>query len=617
MHADDLANRRCVEWQASGEREVPDDAERVEIARRVNGLAGDLLWTRVVWTSRDRAVAGSRVGVRRARDAEVGHHRASRRALDEDVVGLHVAMDEAARVGVGQRPRSLAEDACRLMWRERSAVGDPLGERFAGNVRHDEVDEALRFVDPMDRDDVGMGEARGHLRFANELLASFGQHRQLRRQHFDRDLARQPDLARQIHDAHAAAAELPLEGILAGEGGLKLDKKGVGAGWSFWRFEWRRAHGLSYEPITRFTTHGVPVLRPQRSFHVLPQGLRPQSRCPGRPCGRLRRPDRRPAASNAYTLTAGDTTVRLAREFGFCYGVERAVEYAYQTRRKFPDRRIFLVGEIIHNPHVNDRLREMGIEILERPEPTGAFDFSAIAPEDVVILPAFGVTIDDFAALREIGCVLVDTTCGSVLNVWKRVESYARDGFTALIHGKYYHEETRATASQVRKYPDGHYLDRAQHGRSATRLRLHRGTRLSARGADVDVSRARCRLDSTPSATCSASAWRTRRRCWRANRSPSPRRSATRSRARAARRRAPASFRSFDTICSATQERQDAVRELLDEGARRDGRDRRLQLEQHDLARGALRRARADVPHRDVDGDRSGRGTHPLSPRAR
>ena len=73
-------------------------------------------------------------------------------------------------------------------------------------------------------------------------------------------------------------------------------------------------------------------------------------------------------------------------------------------------------------------------------------------------MPAFGVTIDDFSALRALGCILVDTTCGSVLNVWKRVESYARDGFTALIHGKYYHEETRATASQVRKHPEGHYI---------------------------------------------------------------------------------------------------------------------------------------------------------------
>src|SRR5688572_7278061 len=157
-----------------------------------------------------------------------------------------------------------------------------------------------------------------------------------------------------------------------------------------------------------------------------------------------------------YTLQVGDVTIRLATEFGFCYGVERAVEYAYQTRRKFPDRRIFLVGEIIHNPHVNSRLRQMGIEILLAAD--GKFDFSHLTPEDVVILPAFGVTIHDFENLRAKGCILVDTTCGSVLNVWKRVESYAKDGFTALIHGKHYHEETRATASQVRKYPNGHYI---------------------------------------------------------------------------------------------------------------------------------------------------------------
>src|SRR5438552_12169405 len=127
-----------------------------------------------------------------------------------------------------------------------------------------------------------------------------------------------------------------------------------------------------------------------------------------------------------YTLTVGDVTIRLAREFGFCYGVERAVEYAYQARKKFPDRRIYLVGEIIHNPHVNARLREMGIEILPPQSAhssnghggssggvtSSQFDFSAIRPEDVVILPAFGVTIHDFDELRRIGCILVDTTCG-------------------------------------------------------------------------------------------------------------------------------------------------------------------------------------------------------------
>src|SRR3954462_13050411 len=170
-----------------------------------------------------------------------------------------------------------------------------------------------------------------------------------------------------------------------------------------------------------------------------------------------------------YTLTAGDVTIRLAKEFGFCYGVERAVEYAYQARKKFPDRTIYLAGEIIHNPHVNSKLQAMGITFLmpgkavsgKREAGSGAgtsIDYSGVKPEDVVILPAFGVTICDFEVLRQIGCVMVDTTCGSVLNVWKRVESYARDGFTSLIHGKYYHEETRATASQAEKYEGGHYF---------------------------------------------------------------------------------------------------------------------------------------------------------------
>src|SRR5678810_278144 len=123
--------------------------------------------------------------------------------------------------------------------------------------------------------------------------------------------------------------------------------------------------------------------------------------------------------SQDYRLTVGDVTIRLAREFGFCYGVERAVDYAYQTRRKFPDKRIFLVGEIIHNPHVNRKLRDMGVEILLH-DPDHEIDFSAITPADVVIMPAFGVTIRDFDRLRAIGCLLVGTTCGWVLNVWKR-----------------------------------------------------------------------------------------------------------------------------------------------------------------------------------------------------
>jgi 4-hydroxy-3-methylbut-2-enyl diphosphate reductase len=267
-------------------------------------------------------------------------------------------------------------------------------------------------------------------------------------------------------------------------------------------------------------------------------------------------------------LVVGDTTLRLAREFGFCYGVERAVDYAYQTRLKFPDRRIFLAGEIIHNPHINAKLREMGIVFLSASGK--GFDYAPVEPADVVILPAFGVTIQDFQTLRERGCVVVDTTCGSVLNVWKRVEVYARDGFTSLIHGKYYHEETRATASQVEKYPGGRYLVvrdmaeaelvmdymAARAGRPAARETLtreaflERFAKAASDGFDPDEHLGRigvanqttmlARESLAIGAAVGEAMARTHGEAYRAEH-----------------------FRTFDTICSATQDRQDAVMELL------------------------------------------------------
>jgi 4-hydroxy-3-methylbut-2-en-1-yl diphosphate reductase len=263
-----------------------------------------------------------------------------------------------------------------------------------------------------------------------------------------------------------------------------------------------------------------------------------------------------------YTLTVGDVTIRLAKEFGFCYGVERAVEYAYQTHRKFPDRRLLLVGEIIHNPHVNEKLRGMGIEILE-PDADGVFDFSIIGAEDVVILPAFGVTIAAFEALRAVGCVLVDTTCGSVLNVWKRVETYARDGFTALIHGKYYHEETRATASQVMKHPGGAYLivrDMSEarevcdyiEGRGDRGAFTTKYGKAASPGFDPDVHLRRIGVanQTTMLAKESLAIGEEVGQAMARARGPEARAS---------------DFRTFDTICSATQERQDAVIALLEE----------------------------------------------------
>jgi len=264
-----------------------------------------------------------------------------------------------------------------------------------------------------------------------------------------------------------------------------------------------------------------------------------------------------------YRLTVGPLTFRLAREFGFCYGVDRAVEYAYETRVKFPDRRLFLVGEIIHNPHVNAKLSAMGVEFLRR-EANGSFDFARVGRDDVVILPAFGVTIHDFERLRALGCVMVDTTCGSVLNVWKRVESYARDGFTALIHGKYQHEETRATASQVMKYPGGRYLvvlDMAE-----ARLVCDW---IEGQGASEPEFAARFREAASPGFDWA----RDLERIGVANQTTMLsseslaiaeefRRSMVRRYGEAA---AAGHVRSFDTICSATQERQDAVVQLLAE----------------------------------------------------
>ena len=267
--------------------------------------------------------------------------------------------------------------------------------------------------------------------------------------------------------------------------------------------------------------------------------------------------------ANDYTLASGDVTVRLAKEFGFCYGVERAVEYAYQTRRKFPEKKIFMVGEIIHNPHVNEKLREMGIEILAA-APDGVFDYSAVRPEDVVIMPAFGVTIADFETLRANGCIMVDTTCGSVLNVWKRVDNYAKDGYTALIHGKYYHEETRATASQVRKYPNGHYIvvrhmDDVrvicdfieQKGVSAQDI-LDKFSHSISPGFNPDLHLQRVGVANQTTMLA------------RESLAIGEEVGAAMERRYDAAHRAE-HFRTFDTICSATQDRQDAVRELLEE----------------------------------------------------
>ena len=156
-------------------------------------------------------------------------------------------------------------------------------------------------------------------------------------------------------------------------------------------------------------------------------------------------------------LTAADLTVKLAKAFGFCYGVERAIDLAYAASKHFHDRSIYLLGEIIHNPDVNDQLSEMGIKSLK--ENGHGYDLSHLTEEDVVIVPAFGAPVETMNQINEIGCLMVDTTCGDVMSVWKRVRQYNREKVTSIIHGKAWHEETKATSSRaLGDDGNGHYL---------------------------------------------------------------------------------------------------------------------------------------------------------------
>ncbi len=191
-------------------------------------------------------------------------------------------------------------------------------------------------------------------------------------------------------------------------------------------------------------------------------------------------------------ISVGDTTVRLAKQFGFCYGVERAIDLAYAARKVFKDRRLFIVGEIIHNPEVNQQIASLGIKNLTGQNKQA--DISDLGPEDVVIVPAFGTELSIQQQIKDRGCQIVDTTCGDVMSVWKRVRKYASESATSIIHGKAEHEETKATSSQTEEVQ-----------------RRIRQAIIDRDGPEL----------------------------------------------------AAKNFRFFDTICGATQERQDALRELL------------------------------------------------------
>ncbi len=259
-------------------------------------------------------------------------------------------------------------------------------------------------------------------------------------------------------------------------------------------------------------------------------------------------------------LVAGRTTVRLAKQFGFCYGVERAIDLAYAAAKVFSDRRIFLLGEIIHNPDVNAQMSAMGIRYL--PARPSQEELESLSPEDVVIVPAFGAEVTTVDAVKTRGCQIVDTTCGDVMSVWKRVRQNATEEVTSIIHGKSSHEETRATASRALGADRrGHYLvvldlEQAQRvadfiiegGDPAKFLEGFRGA--TSEGFDPALHLRRIGVaNQTTMLRSETEAIQMLLREAIARRDDG----------------STENFRYFDTICGATQERQDALFQMLAE----------------------------------------------------
>ena len=260
--------------------------------------------------------------------------------------------------------------------------------------------------------------------------------------------------------------------------------------------------------------------------------------------------------TNGYELREGRLTVRLAEAFGFCWGVERAVAMAYETRRHYPSERIWITNEIIHNPSVNAHLREMDVRFI--PVDGGVKDFSEVAGGDVVILPAFGATVQEMQLLNERGCHIVDTTCPWVSKVWNTVEKHKKQAFTSIIHGKVKHEETLATSSFAGTYLVVLDLAEAQMvcdyilGKGDRESFIARFAKASSPGFDPD--RDLLRLGVANQTTMLKSETEEIGRMFERT---------------MLKRFGPTElsehFLAFNTICDATQERQDAMFSLVDE----------------------------------------------------
>jgi 4-hydroxy-3-methylbut-2-enyl diphosphate reductase len=259
---------------------------------------------------------------------------------------------------------------------------------------------------------------------------------------------------------------------------------------------------------------------------------------------------------NNYRLERGAVTIRLAQAFGFCWGVERAVAIAYETRQHFPSERIWITNEIIHNPSVNQHLRDMEVGFIAVEK--GQKDFSVVDSGDVVILPAFGASVQEMQLLNDKGCKIVDTTCPWVSKVWNTVEKHKKRDYTSIIHGQYKHEETVATSSFADKYLIVLNLQEAEY---VTNYILHGGDRAeflakfskaysAGFDPDRDLEMVGIANQTTMLKTETENIGKLFERTMMRKFGPE---------------NLNEHFQSFNTICDATQERQDAVLSLVDE----------------------------------------------------
>jgi len=259
---------------------------------------------------------------------------------------------------------------------------------------------------------------------------------------------------------------------------------------------------------------------------------------------------------NNYQITKGNVTIRLAEAFGFCWGVERAVAMAYETRTHFPTEKIWITNEIIHNPSVNERLKQMNVGFI--PVVDEEKDFSLVSKGEVVILPAFGASVQEMQLLNDKGCTIVDTTCPWVSKVWNSVEKHKKRSYTSIIHGKYNHEETVATSSFANTYLVVLNMEQANYvrdyilngGDREEFLSKFKNAHSAGFNPDTDLERVGIANQTTMLKTETEEIGRLFQKTMLEKYGPTELND---------------HFMSFNTICDATQERQDAMLDLVKE----------------------------------------------------